>query len=136
MAQKSPSAHHRTNLSAVSSQIRHATTIGKKLVKQQYLLHMSSQYGELQPMIFAVFDPSPLTVCINCSFFTYIYLLFYCQIFVRSVVILYILKTNTRHQAHKPVKKCNYLCPIFETEWSREPKCVSVPNRCRDMAIF
>jgi len=22
-------------------------------------------------MIFAVFDPSPLTVCINCSFFTY-----------------------------------------------------------------
>jgi len=23
-------------------------------------------------MIFAVFDPLPLTVCINCSFFTYI----------------------------------------------------------------
>ena len=23
-------------------------------------------------MIFAVFDPSPLTVCINCSFFTFI----------------------------------------------------------------
>jgi len=23
-------------------------------------------------MIFAVFDPSPLTVCINCSLFTYI----------------------------------------------------------------
>jgi len=22
-------------------------------------------------MIFAVFDPSPLTVCINCSFFTF-----------------------------------------------------------------
>jgi len=25
-------------------------------------------------MIFAVLDPSPLTVCINCSFFTFIYL--------------------------------------------------------------
>jgi len=24
-------------------------------------------------MIFAVFDPSPLTVCIKCSFFTYIF---------------------------------------------------------------
>ena len=24
-------------------------------------------------MIFAVFDPSPLTVCINCSFFTFIF---------------------------------------------------------------
>jgi len=27
---------------AVSSQLRHISTIGKKLVKQQYLLHMSS----------------------------------------------------------------------------------------------
>jgi len=27
---------------AVSSQLRHVSTIGKKLVKQQYLLHMSS----------------------------------------------------------------------------------------------
>jgi len=34
---------------AISSQIRHLLTIGKKLVKQQYLLHMSSQYGELWP---------------------------------------------------------------------------------------
>jgi len=24
-------------------------TIGKKLAKQQYVLHMSPQYGELQP---------------------------------------------------------------------------------------
>jgi len=24
-------------------------------------------------MIFAVFDPSPLTVCINCSFYMYIF---------------------------------------------------------------
>jgi len=34
---------------AVSSQLRHVLTIGKKLVKQQYLLHMSPQYGELRP---------------------------------------------------------------------------------------
>jgi len=30
-------------------------------------------------MILAVFDPSPLTVCINCSFL-HVYLLYYCQI--------------------------------------------------------
>jgi len=30
-------------------QLRHVSTIGKKFVKQQYLLHMSSQYGELRP---------------------------------------------------------------------------------------
>ena len=34
---------------AIYSQLRHVSTIGKKLVKQQYLLHMSSQYGKLQP---------------------------------------------------------------------------------------
>ena len=34
---------------AISSQIRHLSTIGKKLVKQQYLLHMTPQYGELRP---------------------------------------------------------------------------------------
>ena len=34
---------------AISSQLRHVSTIGKKLVKQQYVLHMSSQYGELRP---------------------------------------------------------------------------------------
>jgi len=34
---------------AVYSQLRHISTIGKILVKQQYLLHMSSQYGELRP---------------------------------------------------------------------------------------
>ena len=34
---------------AMSSQLRHVSTIGKKLVKQQYLLHMFPQYGELQP---------------------------------------------------------------------------------------
>jgi len=34
---------------AISSQLRHISTIGKKLVKQQYLLHMILQYGELRP---------------------------------------------------------------------------------------
>ena len=34
---------------AISSQLRHVSTIGKKLVKQQYLLYMSAQYGELRP---------------------------------------------------------------------------------------
>jgi len=31
---------------AVSSQLRHVSKIGKKLVKQQYLIQTSSQYGE------------------------------------------------------------------------------------------
>jgi len=34
---------------AISSQLRHVSTIGKKLIKHQYLLYMSSQYGELRP---------------------------------------------------------------------------------------
>ena len=34
---------------AISPQIRHISIIGKKLVKQQYLLHTSWQYGERQP---------------------------------------------------------------------------------------
>ena len=34
----------------ISSELRHVSTIGKKLVKQQYLPHMSLQYGELGPL--------------------------------------------------------------------------------------
>ena len=34
---------------AISLQLRHVSTIWKKIVKHQYLLHMSSQYGELRP---------------------------------------------------------------------------------------
>jgi len=33
---------------AISSQLRHVSRIGKKLVKQHYVLHMSPQYGELR----------------------------------------------------------------------------------------
>jgi len=35
---------------AISSQLRHVSTTGKKIVKQQYLPHVSSQYGELRPI--------------------------------------------------------------------------------------
>jgi len=35
----------------ISSQLRHIPTIGKKLVKRQYLLHTSAQYGELGPLL-------------------------------------------------------------------------------------
>jgi len=34
---------------AISSPLRHVSTVGKKVVKQQYLPHMSLQYSELQP---------------------------------------------------------------------------------------
>ena len=34
---------------AISSQLRHVSTIGKKLVKQRYVLHTSPQYGEIRP---------------------------------------------------------------------------------------
>ena len=34
---------------AISSQLRHLSTIGKKLTKQQYVLQMTQQYGELRP---------------------------------------------------------------------------------------
>jgi len=34
---------------AISSQLKHVSTIGKKPVKPQYLQYMFSQYGELRP---------------------------------------------------------------------------------------
>jgi len=37
-------------VAAVSSQLRHVSTIEKKPVKHQYLLHASPQYGELRPI--------------------------------------------------------------------------------------
>ena len=46
--QKSPSEHHRTTLSGYIF-ARHVSTIGKKLVKQQYVLQISPRYGELRP---------------------------------------------------------------------------------------
>ena len=48
----SPKNHHLGTIpqlcQAISSQLKHILTIGKKIVKQQYLLHMCLQYGELR----------------------------------------------------------------------------------------
>jgi len=41
----------------MSSQLRHVLTIVKKLVKQQYLLQMQPQYGELMGPLAAEIDP-------------------------------------------------------------------------------
>jgi len=50
---KSPKIRHLRTITqlcrAIFSQIRHVSTVGKKLVKQQNLPHMSSQYGEHRP---------------------------------------------------------------------------------------
>jgi len=35
---------------AIPSQLRHVSTVGKKLVKQQYVLQIFPQYGELGPL--------------------------------------------------------------------------------------
>ena len=48
-AKKSPSGHHRTTLSGYIFAIKARILNRKKLVKQQCLLQMSSQYGELRP---------------------------------------------------------------------------------------
>jgi len=49
--QKSPKSRHLGTVSqlcrAISSQLRHVSTIGEKLVKQQYLIHMSSLAAEI-----------------------------------------------------------------------------------------
>jgi len=47
--QKSPSGHYRTNFLGYIFVIKAHIDNRKKLVKQQYLLDMSPQYGELRP---------------------------------------------------------------------------------------
>jgi len=48
--QKSPSGHHHTTLSVyIFATTARIDNRKKKLVKQQYLLYMSAQYGELWP---------------------------------------------------------------------------------------
>jgi len=47
---KMPSVHHRTTLSGYIFTIKACINNWKKLVKQPYLLHMFSQYGELRPI--------------------------------------------------------------------------------------
>ena len=46
---RSPSGHHPTNLSGYIFASKAYIDNRKKLVKQQYFLHMSPQYGELRP---------------------------------------------------------------------------------------
>jgi len=46
---KSPSTRHRTTLSGSIFATKARIANRKKIVKQQYLPHMSSQYGELRP---------------------------------------------------------------------------------------
>jgi len=48
-AKKSPSGHHRTTLSGYIFVTKACIDNWKKLVKQQYLLHMSGEYSELRP---------------------------------------------------------------------------------------
>ena len=48
-AKKLPSGHHRTTLSGWIFATKARIENSKKVVKQQYLLHMSPQYGELTP---------------------------------------------------------------------------------------
>ena len=55
--QKSPSAHHRTTLSGYIFVTKARIGNLKKNIKQQYLLQMPQQYGELQPTIAAEIDP-------------------------------------------------------------------------------
>jgi len=45
-----PPGHHRTTLSGYIFATKACTDNRKKLVKQQHLLHMSPQYGELGPL--------------------------------------------------------------------------------------
>ena len=47
--QKSPSAHHRTTFSGYIFATKACIDNRKKRVKQQYVLHMSPQYGERRP---------------------------------------------------------------------------------------
>jgi len=49
IAKKSPSGHHPTTLAGYIFATKHLSTIGNKLVKQQYIRHMFPQYGELRP---------------------------------------------------------------------------------------
>jgi len=49
IAKNSPSVHHRTTLSGYIFATKACIDNRKKAVKQRYLLHVSSQYGELWP---------------------------------------------------------------------------------------
>jgi len=50
VAKNSPSGHRRTTLSGYIFAIKAQIDNRKKIVKQQYLPHLSLQYGELRPL--------------------------------------------------------------------------------------
>jgi len=51
LRKKSPSAHHRTNLSGYIFATKTCIDNQKRIVKQRYLLHMSSQCGEISRQV-------------------------------------------------------------------------------------
>jgi len=50
IVRNSPSAHHRTTLSGCVFATKGCIDNRKKVIKQQYLLNMASQYDEIQPI--------------------------------------------------------------------------------------
>jgi len=50
IAKNEPSGHHHTTLPGYIFATKARIDNRKKIVKQQYLLHMSPQYGELRPL--------------------------------------------------------------------------------------
>jgi len=70
--QKSPSGHHRTTLSVYIFAAKARIDNRKKLVKQQYILHMSPQYGELWLTIsslalYLIATITPVFTVLECS---------------------------------------------------------------------
>ena len=96
-------------------------------------------------MIFAVFDPSPLTVCINCSLFTYIFAALLpdlSRLYCHSVQRMF-LKMNTRNHAHINQSKSATTGADFQNGVVKRVKlrqhakfCGDRSNNRRDMAIF
>jgi len=50
MGKNSPSVHYRTTLSGCVFAMKAYVNNRKKLVRQQYILHMFLQYGEVRPI--------------------------------------------------------------------------------------
>ena len=92
-------------------------------------------------MIFAVFDPSPLTVCINCSFFTFIFAVLLpgvSRLLIMSLVLdcLIFQDVCRRHLGF-------WKFPIFNSRAVKRVElhhlakfCQNRPNCGWDMAIF
>ena len=66
-------------------------------------------------MIFAVFDPSPLTVCINCIFYIHMY-------------IMGVTSTAVGWVGYSAEFVCLSVCLIFHTFMSQKPMQLGTPN--------